>query len=445
MKYKNKFKDLKNFCEEYKKFISNNKTERECVSFFVKEVKENGFASLHDFIDNKQTLKAGDSLFCVGKDKSLALIKIGKEDIEKGCVLIGSHIDSPRLDLKSLPFVFDSNMAFLDTHYYGGIRKHQWLTTPLALRGFVVKKNGEKIQINIGDNPNDPVFVITDILPHLSQNVNIEKLNGERLDILSGLKTVCEDKECDIAEKIFKILKDQGVEKEDLISSEIEIVPAGEARDLGFDRSMILGYGHDDRSCAFASFSAFMQVENPKKTCVCLFVDKEETGSVGSTGAKSHFLENTIDEVCFMLGKKHHLSCKRALSNTVALSADVTAGFDPLYRSVMNKNTACFLGKGIGFKKYGGSCGKRETNDSNPEFIAKIRKILDEKNIAYQFSETGKVDEGGGSTIAYMLARYGMEILDGGVPILSMHAPWETISKFDIFECFKAYKAFYLD
>ncbi len=434
------------FCEDYKKFLSKNKTERECVFSFVEMAKKNGFKELKKIYENKEKLHRGDKVYIEHMNKMVVFFVVGEEEIENGVNLIASHLDSPRIDLKTSPIFEEEGFCFFDTHYYGGIKKYHWLTLPLALHGVLFKKNGEKILINIGEEFDEPVFVITDILPHLSKDIKIEKLDGEMLDVLiASIPLQCkEGKIKGVKENLLNILKDKNILEEDFVSAEIEIVPAGKARDLGFDKSMILGYGHDDRICAYTSFHALLDLKTPcKRTSVCLMVDKEEVGSEGATGAMSCFVENSFAFLCECLGKKGFLSHKKCLANSLAFSADVTAGFDPLYPSPTLKRSSANLGFGLAFQKYGGSFGKNESNDSNPEFIAKIRKIFDENKIFYSFNELGKVDCGGGATIAGLLAKHGMEVVDCGVPLLSMHSPWEVVSKVDVFESFKGYKIFF--
>ena len=435
-------KEIFDFCEGYKKFISENKTERECINSFIVQAKKEGYKDLSEYISKNKKLVAGDKVFAVNMGKMVVLAHIGKKPIEEGLNIVGSHIDSPRLDLKSNPLYENSNLALFDTHYYGGIKKYQWLAQPLALHGVVCKKDGRKIEINIGDKDDDPVFAITDLLPHLAKNQKIEKLDGEMLNVLIASIPSKKEKE-KVIHNVLEILKGLDIEREDLISSEIEVVPAGKARDLGFDRGMIIGYGQDDRVCAYTSFKAIMdQKEVPERTNLCLLVDKEEIGSYGATGMHSRFFENFVAELTVLLGKNEIVQ-RRALTNSFMISSDVTAGFDPNYPDPMNKATEAFLGRGVSFNKYTGSRGKSGSNDANPEFIAKLRKVLDEDKVCYQFTEMGRVDEGGGGTIALIMARYGMEVIDAGVPLFNMHAPWEISSKVDVFEAYKAYKSFY--
>lgn len=430
-----------NFCDGYKDFISKNKTERECLDTTVSVAKEKGFKSIDEFI-KKGSIKPGDKIYAVNRGKMAVFVRVGKDDIEKGLNIVGSHIDSPRLDLKINPLYESEGLALLDTHYYGGIKKYQWLAIPLALHGVVCKKDGTKIKINIGDKEDDPVFAISDLLPHLKSNEKIDTISGELLNVLAGSIPTNEEKEA-VKRNVLNILKTQNIEEKDLISAEIEVVPAGRARDLGFDKSMILGYGQDDRVCAYTAFMGLMDQKSvPTRTSVCLLVDKEEIGSYGATGMSSRYFENIIAEIVSLLGK-NELSLRRCLTNSFMLSSDVTAAYDPNYPDPMNKNTEAYLAKGISFNKYTGSKGKYNSNDSNPEFIAKLRKILDEEEITYQFTEMGKVDAGGGGTIAFIMAKYGMEVIDAGVALLNMHAPWEISCKADVYEAYKCYVKFY--
>ncbi|MCR4955767.1 MAG: aminopeptidase [Lachnospiraceae bacterium] len=441
------------FAEGYRKFISNNKTERECVEEFVKMAEADGFKNLDDVIKEKGTLKAGDKVYAVNMKKTIATFVIGKRPIEEGMNILGAHIDSPRIDVKQNPMYEDSDMVLLDTHYYGGVKKYQWVCLPLALHGVIVKKDGTVVKVNIGEKEDDPVFVITDLLIHLSQE-QLEKsaakvIDGEKLDVLvgniPGPAKDADDK--DIKERvkanIVSILEKQyGIEEEDFLSAEIEVVPAGAARDCGFDRSMILGYGHDDRVCAYPSYKAIAAIDAPERTCVCLLVDKEEIGSVGATGMTSMFFENTVAEVMNCMGEYSDLIMRRALKNSFMLSSDVSAGLDPLFADAMEKKNSAYLGRGLCFNKYTGAKGKSGSNDANAEFMAKIRKILDDDNVYFQTCELGRVDLGGGGTIAYILAKYDMNVIDSGVAVLAMHAPFETISKVDLYEALLGYEAF---
>ena len=446
-------KQVMDFAEGYKKFISLCKTERECVDEFERMAKEDGFVDINTIIKEGRTLKAGDRVYANNMGKTFATFVIGEEDIEMGMNIVGAHLDSPRIDLKQNPMYQDTDFVLLDTHYYGGVKKYQWVTIPLALHGVIVKKDGTVVKVNVGENENDPIFMITDLLVHLSADQmakNAAKvIEGESLDLLIGCipgpEKDADDK--DIKERVkanilTMLEKEYGIEEEDFLSADIEIVPAGAARDLGFDRGMIAGYGHDDRVCAYPSYKAMLEVGTPKRTCCCLLVDKEEIGSVGATGMDSKFFENMVAEVMNATGKYSELLLRRALANSFMLSSDVSAGFDPLFPSVMEKKNSAFLGRGLCINKYTGSRGKGGSNDANAEYMAKVRKIFDDADVYFQTAELGKVDQGGGGTIAYILARYGMNVIDSGVAVLSMHAPWETISKVDLYEALRGYVAF---
>jgi len=441
--------------EEYRQFISDCKTERECVTELKKRAKAAGFQDMEDVIANGITLKAGDRVFADNKGKSFAMYIIGKKPMQEGMNILGAHIDSPRLDLKQNPLYEDTDMALLDTHYYGGVKKYQWVTLPLAMHGVIAKKDGSVVEINIGEKPEDPVFGVSDLLIHLSGDQMEKKgakvIEGEALDILVGsmpleAKTEEEKKVKTLVQaNVLKILKETyGVEEEDFLSAEIEIVPAGQARDYGFDRSMIMGYGHDDRVCAYPSFSAIMEMEAPERTSVCLLVDKEEIGSVGATGMQSHFFENTVAEIMNAMGCYNELALRRCLASSRMLSSDVSAGYDPTFASAFDKKNAAIFGEGMVFNKFTGARGKSGSNDANAEYLAALRKIMDDAGVYYQTAELGKVDVGGGGTIAYILSLYGMEVVDCGVAVLNMHAPWEITSKADIYETKKGYVAFLL-
>jgi aspartyl aminopeptidase len=393
-------------------------------------------------------LNPGDKVYANNKDKTVALFVIGTKDIQEGMRILGAHIDSPRLDLKQNPLYEDTDLAMLDTHYYGGIKKYQWVTLPLAIHGVVVKKDGTKVNIVIGEDENDPVVGVSDLLVHLSNEQMTKKaskvIEGEDLNILVGSIPV-KDKEVKnrVKQNILEILNNKyGIEEEDFVSAELEVVPAGKARDYGIDKSMVMAYGHDDKICAYTSFDAMMKIENPDKTCVTLLVDKEEIGSVGATGMQSRFFENTVAEIIDLMGDYSDLKLRRALTNSKMLSSDVSAAFDPNYPSTMEKNNSAYFGKGIVFNKYTGARGKSGCNDANPEFIAEIRKVMDDNNVSWQTSELGKVDQGGGGTIAYILAEYNMQVIDCGIALQNMHAPWEIASKADIYEAVKGYTAF---
>ena len=449
----NKKQEVYDFAENYRVFLSENKTERECVKTFVEQAKKAGFISLEEAVANGTTLKAGDKVYADHMGKSLALFVIGSAPISEGMNILGAHIDSPRLDLKQNPMYEDNDMVLLDTHYYGGVKKYQWVTLPLALHGVVAKKDGTVVEINIGEQASDPVVGVSDLLIHLAGDQLEKKGNkvveGENLDVLIGNlpadKAADEEKTAKerVKAQILELLKQQyEIEEEDFLSAEIEVVPAGAARDYGLDRSMIMGYGHDDRVCAYPSFEAILQMETPERTSVCLLVDKEEIGSVGATGMHSRFFENMVAEVLDRCGAYTDLALRRALQHSRMLSSDVSAAYDPNYPSVSEKKNAAYFGRGIVFNKYTGSRGKSGSNDANAEYIARLRRIFDENGVAFQTSELGKVDQGGGGTIAYILANYGMEVIDSGVAVLNMHAPWEIISKVDLYEAYKGYVAF---
>ncbi len=442
----NQKKTVFKFNEGYIKFISENKTERECASSAVLEAEKHGFINLAEAIKSKKKLSAGDKVYAVNQKKSVVLFVLGTEKMENGLNILGAHIDSPRLDLKSTPLYEKNGFCLMDTHYYGGIKNYQWVTLPLAMHGVVVKKDGKVININIGEKEGDPVFYISDLLPHLRKENGKDEVSGEQLDIVVGNMSYKKDKESEVViENLKKILKTYDIEEDDFVSAEIEIVPAGRARELGFDRSMIVGYGHDDRSCAYTSLQAILQCEKPKRTAVCLLVDKEEIGSNGATGMKSRFFENIVAEVMSLAGQYNELSLKRTLTNSNMISSDVTAGYDPSWAASYNIQTDAFLACGLSFNKYTGHRGKSGANDASPEYIAKLRKILEDNNIFFQFTEMGKVDQGGGGTIAYILAEYGMNVIDAGIPLLSMHAPFEVASKLDIYHAYLFYKAFLKD
>ena len=440
------------FAEEYRKFISACKTERECVRTFVERAEAAGYLDIKKVIAEGIKLESGARVYADNNGKALAMFIVGKKPMEEGMRILGAHVDSPRMDLKQNPFYEDTGLAMLDTHYYGGVKKYQWVTLPLALHGVVAKKDGSVVEVNIGDKPGDPVFGVSDLLIHLAGEQMEKKaakvIEGENLDLLIGsIPLAGEEKENakdTVKENILGILKaEYGIEEEDFLSAEIEVVPAGEARDYGFDRSMIMGYGHDDRVCAYPSFEAMLaKNETPEYTSVCLLVDKEEIGSVGATGMQSRFFENMTAEVMAAAGQYTELALRRALQNSHVLSSDVSAAFDPNYPSVMDKKNAAYFGKGMVFNKYTGSRGKSGSNDASAEYVGKLRAVMDDGNVFYQTAELGKVDQGGGGTIAYILANYGMQVIDSGVEVLNMHAPWEIISKADLYEAYKGYVAF---
>ena len=440
------------FAEEYRKFISACKTERECVRTFVERAEAAGYLDIKKVIAEGIKLESGARVYADNNGKALAMFIVGKKPMEEGMRILGAHVDSPRMDLKQNPFYEDTGLAMLDTHYYGGVKKYQWVTLPLALHGVVAKKDGSVVEVNIGDKPGDPVFGVSDLLIHLAGEQMEKKaakvIEGENLDLLIGsIPLAGEEKENakdTVKENILGILKEEyGIEEEDFLSAEIEVVPAGEARDYGFDRSMIMGYGHDDRVCAYPSFEAMLaKNETPEYTSVCLLVDKEEIGSVGATGMQSRFFENMTAEVMAAAGQYTELALRRALQNSHVLSSDVSAAFDPNYPSVMDKKNAAYFGKGMVFNKYTGSRGKSGSNDASAEYVGKLRAVMDDGNGFYQAAELCKVDQGGGGTIAYILANYGMQVIDSGVAVLNMHAPWEIISKADLYEAYKGYVAF---
>ncbi len=452
-KYENNEQKQKvmDFAEGYRKFISTCKTERECVQAFEKQAKAAGFKELNELIAEGAQIKAGDKIYVNNMGKALAMFIVGKQGMEQGMNILGAHIDSPRLDLKQVPLYEDTEMAMLDTHYYGGVKKYQWVALPLALHGVFVKKDGTVVHVNIGDKPEDPVFGISDLLIHLSAD-QLEKkaakvIDGEKLDLLIGSIPVSQKEGEKVKESvkanILRILEETyGVAEEDFLSAEIEVVPAGEARDYGFDRSMVMGYGHDDRVCAYPSFQAILAMEAPEVTSVCLLVDKEEIGSVGATGMHSRFFEDAVAEILNLQGNYSEIMVRRAMRNSKVLSSDVSAAYDPNYPEVMEKRNAAYFGKGLVFNKYTGSRGKSGSNDANAEYMAQLRNILEKENVTFQTSELGKVDQGGGGTIAYILANYGMNVIDSGVAVLNMHAPWEIISKVDLYEAFLGYKVF---
>ena len=432
--------------EDYKNFLSLGKTERECNREIIRRAEKVGFENINEYISGKLKIYPGAKIYADNRGKAVALFIIGKEEITKGMNILGAHIDSPRLDLKANPLYEDNDFAYLDTHYYGGIKKYQWVTIPLALHGVIVKKDGTSINVNIGEKDGDPVFCITDLLPHLA-NEQMKKdasklIEGEALDVLIGNVPGDDDKET-VKRNILEILKETyDITEEDFLSAEIEVVPAGKARDLGIDRSMVLAYGQDDRSCAYSSLRAFLEMENPVKTVSCILVDKEEIGSVGATGMESLFYENMVAEICKLLGEESFVALRRVFANSKMLSSDVNAAYDPLYASVMDKRNASYLARGLVFCKYTGSRGKNSSNDADAEYLAELRRIMDDNNIAFQVSELGKVDAGGGGTIAYILANYDVKVVDCGIGILSMHAPFEVASKVDIYEAYRSYLAF---
>ena len=445
-KYSDK-KPVFDFCEGYKEFMSLCKTERECTDEIVRQAEKAGFKNLDTVIEKGETLKKGDKVYANNMGKALALFVIGEKPMQEGMRILGAHIDSPRLDLKQNPLYEEAEQALFDTHYYGGVKKYQWVTLPMALHGVVVKKDGTKANVVIGESKEDPVVGISDLLIHLSakqmQKKGSEVVEGENLNVLIGSIPLEGEETESVKANILSILKEKyGIEENDFISAELEVVPAGEARDFGLDRSMIMAYGQDDRVCAYPSYKAIEAVTEVEYTSVCLLVDKEEIGSVGATGMHSRFFENTVAEVMNACGTYSELLVRRALKNSCMLSSDVSAAFDPNYPEVMEKNNCAFLGHGLTFNKYTGSRGKSGSNDANPEYIARLRHVMDEQGVSFQTAELGKVDVGGGGTIAYILAAYDMNVIDSGVAVLNMHSPWEIASKVDIYEAYKGYQAF---
>lgn len=446
---KNDLIELEDLCTSYKKFLSDCKTERECVAYFIDVANKNNFKDLKQIIKNGEKLKKGDKVYYSKMDKTLILAIIGEEDLEKGFNIIGSHVDAPRVDLKQTPVYESDGLCFFDTHYYGGIKKYHWVARPMCLKGVVIKKDGEKININLGDNENDPYVGFSDLLPHLWKDQAVKKamdvIEGEQLNLLVGNKPSEKDSKNKVKQNIINILEEKyGICEDDLISAELQVVPAGPAKDYGLDRSMIIGYGQDDRVCAFTSFMAMLNLNKvPKRTCVCILADKEEIGSVGATGMESRLFENFSAELINSCRDYSDLILRRALQNSYMLSADVTCAYDPNFPSETPKQSTAFFSNGVAISKYTGSRGKSGCNDANPEFLAKLRNVFDEDNVSYQLGELGKVDQGGGGTIAYFLAKYGMEVVDIGVPLQNMHAPFEVASKADIFEAYKSYCTFY--
>ena len=455
-------KEAEAFAEGDKAFLDGGKTERECIDEIVDEIEKAGYTELEEAISAKKALKAGDKVYHVHMNKSIAMFQIGKQPMETGMNILGAHIDSPRLDVKQNPLYEDGGFAYLDTHYYGGVKKYQWVTLPLAIHGVVVKKDGTTVELSIGEDEDDPVFFVSDLLIHLASEQMEKKaakvIEGEALDIIVGNRPIVIEKEKEEEKKeedtgkaakdavtkgILAILKEQyDMEEEDFISAELEIVPAGKARDAGFDRSMILAYGHDDRVCAYPSMKAILEVKEPERTACCILVDKEEIGSVGPTGMQSKFFENALVETMMLAGQYSDLAYRRCLANSCMLSSDVSSAFDPTYASSFDKKNVAYLGGGMVFNKFTGARGKSGSNDANAEYLAYLRRILDVEKVNFQTAELGKVDLGGGGTIAYILALYGMNVIDSGVPVLNMHAPWEAVSKADLYEAKRGYAAF---
>ncbi len=442
------------FAEDYRRFLSGGKTERECTSFFAEEAEKAGFKNLDDIIAADGKVKAGDKVYRTNRGKNIALFVIGEEPLSKGMNILGAHIDSPRMDLKQVPLYEDTEMAFLDTHYYGGIKKYQWVALPLALHGVVAKKDGSVVNVCIGEDPEDPVVGVSDLLIHLAQDqmkkTGAKVVEGEDLNVMIGTipleeTTDDKDKKNTVKKNILNILKEKyDIEEDDFLSAEIVVLPAGPARDYGLDRSCIMGYGQDDKVCAYPSFRAIVDTKPGKRTYACLLVDKEEIGSVGATGMESKFFANTVAELLHAEGDDSPLSIMRAMQYSKALSSDVSAAFDPNYPDVMEKKNSCYFGKGLVINKYTGSRGKSGSNDATAEYMAEIRRIFDDADVEFQTAELGKVDQGGGGTIAYILGNWDMSVIDSGVAVLNMHAPWEITSKVDIYEAYRGYRAFLL-
>lgn len=469
-------KKLESLNQEYRDFLDNGKTERECIDTIVNTIEKEGYRELEGIIKNGEELSTGDKVYSVWMNKSIAMFRIGEKPMAEGMNILGAHIDSPRLDVKQNPLYEEGGFAYLDTHYYGGVKKYQWVTLPLAIHGVVVKKDGTTIELNVGENEEDPVFFISDLLIHLSQE-QLEKkaskvIEGEALDLIIGNRPLVIDKKAEkgkdkehnkekdkehdkendsekeqakdaVKAGILGILKDSyGIEEEDFISAELEIVPAGKAREAGFDRSMILAYGQDDRVCAFTSMRAMLDVKESDRTACCILVDKEEIGSVGATGMRSRFFENAVAEVMELCGEYSELNMRRCLARSCMLSSDVSSAFDPSFASSFDKKNVAYLGGGMVINKFTGSRGKSGSNDANAEYLAHLRKVMADKKVNFQTAELGKVDLGGGGTIAYILALYGMNVIDSGVAVLNMHAPWEATSKADVYETYRGYMAF---
>ena len=446
--------EVETFAGDYMDFLDNGKTERECIDTIVNRIEKEGYQELEGLMKAGKKLQCGDKVYSVWMNKSIAMFRIGKKPMAEGMNILGAHIDSPRLDVKQNPLYEEGGFAYLDTHYYGGVKKYQWVTIPLALHGVIVKKDGTTVEVNIGENEDDPVFFVSDLLIHLAQE-QLEKkaakvIEGEALDIIIGNRPlVIRKKEEEKSEKeavkknMLSILKEAyDVEEEDFISAELEVVPAGKARDAGLDRSMILAYGQDDRVCAFTSLKAMLEVEETERTACCILVDKEEIGSVGATGMQSRFFENAVAEVMNLTGEYSELNVRRCLASSCMLSSDVSSAFDPSFAASFDKKNVAYLGGGMVFNKFTGSRGKSGSNDANAEYLAHIRDIFEKESVNFQTAELGRVDLGGGGTIAYILALYGMNVIDSGVAVLNMHAPWEATSKADVYETKRGYVAF---
>lgn len=462
-------REMEHFTKEYMQFLDEGKTERECIDSIVNTVEKEGYVELADLQKKKQTVKPGDKVYAVCMNKTIVMFHVGRRPLEEGMNILGAHVDSPRLDIKQDPLYEDGGFAYLDTHYYGGVKKYQWVTIPLALHGVVIKKDGTTVEVKIGEEEDDPVFFISDLLIHLAAEQMEKKANkvieGEALDLIVGNRPLklTEAEDADVAanavggagedtdqkkkdpvkQGVLKILKENyGIEEEDFLSAELEVVPAGRAREAGFDRSMILAYGQDDRVCAFASLKAMLELENPEKTACCILVDKEEIGSVGATGMRSQFFENSVAELLALCGGYGDLALRRCLAASMMLSSDVSSAFDPTYASSFDKKNVAYLGNGMVFNKFTGSRGKSGSNDANAEYLGHIRGIFEKEDVNFQTAELGRVDLGGGGTIAYILALYGMNVIDCGVAVLNMHAPWEATSKADVYETKRGYVAF---
>lgn len=450
-KYKDKdLKELEKLSSNYIEFLNKGKTERECAKILIAMAEKNGYKNLDDVIAKGEKLIVGSKVYANNMGKAVMMLNIGEDIVNNGMNILGAHIDSPRLDVKQNPLYESDELAYFNTHYYGGIKKYQWVTLPMAIHGVVCKKDGSTVEITIGENDDEPVFFVSDLLIHLASEQmkkNAEKvITGENLDILVGSKPLKGEEKDSVKAMVLDLLKkNYDIEEEDFLSAELEVVPAGKAREAGFDRSMIFSYGHDDRCCAYPSAIALFDVEKPKKTACGLFVDKEEIGSIGATGMESHFFEDTMREILDRMGLYSELNLTRCFRNSKMLSSDVNAALDPLYAEAFDKDNASRLGHGLVFCKFTGARGKAGSNDANAEYLADLRRIMDKHDVSYQFAELGKVDIGGGGTIAYILSLYGMQVVDSGIAVLSMHAPWETISKADLYEAYKGYKAFLIE
>lgn len=440
-------RELETLSSEYMSFLDRGKTERECTDVIVELAEKNGYRNLEEIIAEGGTLGKGDKVYAVNMGKAVMMVNIGDDIIRDGMNILGAHIDSPRLDLKQKPLYESDELAYLNTHYYGGVKKYQYVALPLALHGVVALKDGTTVKLNIGEKENDPVFFVSDILIHLAQDQMTKPaakaVEGEKLDIIIGSKPLKGEEKDAVKAFVLRLLKEEyGITEEDFISAEIEAVPAGSAKEAGLDRSMILAYGHDDRCCAFPSAAAMFDVADVSTTACGLFVDKEEIGSIGATGMQSHFFEDMLRELLDRMGLYSELNLSRCLRHSRMLSSDVSAAYDPLYADCFEKQNSAMFGHGLVFNKYTGSRGKYDSNDANAEYIAQLRRIFDDNKVIYQTAELGKVDAGGGGTIAYILSLYGMQVIDSGIAVLSMHAPWEAISKSDLYEAYKGYKAF---